>query len=88
MPLVPHLAVDYAPDVFFEMYQAMLKSTSYINLQFSVDQLRALQAAASANAGVKISTADAFAAYLITVLNRVSPSPIQQVINYIDVCAF
>ncbi|EIN09404.1 hypothetical protein PUNSTDRAFT_51677 [Punctularia strigosozonata HHB-11173 SS5] len=84
IPLVPHLAVDYAPEHFFAMYTQMLETTSRIDLQFSKDQLQKMRLMAEKHAGVKISTQDALTAYLITVLNRTEQVPASWLMNVVD----
>lgn len=84
--LVPHLCIDYDTQDFFEMYTDMLSSTERVDLQFSAKQLRRMKAAANRTLKGSISTQDALAAYLITVLNRVFPeTPCSRIMNVVDV---
>lgn len=84
LQLVPQLAVDYEPSVFFEGFNKMCQETSQVNIHFTKEQLTMLQTVAMAQAGSKVSVADALAAYLIDVHNRITGYPVQQIINYMD----
>ncbi|EIN11503.1 hypothetical protein PUNSTDRAFT_131668 [Punctularia strigosozonata HHB-11173 SS5] len=84
IPLVPHLAIDYAPEHFFAMYTQMLDSTCRVDLQFTKDQLQKMRAMAERHARVKISTQDALVAYLITVLNRTERVPARWLMNVVN----
>lgn len=87
LPQVPHLAVDYPQDVFYQMYNKMMDETAHMRITLTAEQLSALQKIAQAQAGNdKLTKPDAMAAYIITILNRISPSPIRQIINILDVC--
>ena len=86
LPEVPHLAIDYAPDVFHQMYNEMMEATAFTKVTFTAEQLAALQTTAQAQAGSnKLTKQDAVVAYIATVLNRISPTPIRQIISILDV---
>jgi hypothetical protein len=85
IPLVPHAAVDYAPEDFFRMYTNMLRTTSRIDLQFTKKQVQAMHIVAQTTAEAKIGIKDALAAYLIGVLNRVEDVPATIISNVISV---
>ena len=84
--LAPHLCIDYDAQEFFQMYTEMLSNTERVDLQFSSKQLRRMKAAADRAGKGSISTQDALAAYLITVLNRAFPNmPCARIMNVVDV---
>ena len=83
---VPHLAIDYPPEVFHKLYNEMMEETAYTKLTFTADQMVALQNIARAQAGNESLTKhDAVVAFIITVLNRVAAVPIRQIISILDV---
>lgn len=73
---------------FFAMYGEMLGSTERVDLQFSLNQMKTMKDVARRAGKGSVSTQDALAAYLITVLNRVEPdTPCTQIMNVVDVSA-
>jgi hypothetical protein len=83
--LAPQLAEDMSLETFFALVQEEKATTSRVEIKFTSDQLRAIRTAAEREATNKISTSDALAGYLITVLNRISPVAIENVTNIISV---
>jgi hypothetical protein len=83
--LAPQLAEDMSLSSFFELLQHKSAITSRVEVKFTSDQLKAIRSAAEREATNKISTSDALVAYLITVLNRISPVTIKNVTNIVNV---
>lgn len=86
MPYLSYLSVGYGIDEYLKRNQAMTANVSRLDMTFSSDQLQSIKASATRDSNDRVSTMDALAAYLITVLNRVSLVPIQQVMNVVEVC--
>jgi hypothetical protein len=81
----PHLAEDMP---MMELVVSMQKSeatTSGVEVKFTASQLNAIRAAAELEATNKISTSDALTAYIVTVLNRISPVTIENITSIISV---
>jgi hypothetical protein len=66
------------------IYQNMA-TTSRIEVKFTATQLEAIRATAYLEATNKISTSDALAGYLVTVLIRISSVTIENITNIISV---
>jgi hypothetical protein len=84
--LAPQLAEDMSVSSLFAQIQQEKAATSHVLVKFTSDQLRIIRTAADRDATNNISTSDALAGYLITVLNRISPVTIDNVTNIISVC--
>jgi hypothetical protein len=86
LPEVPHLAIDYHADMFKQMYDEMVDRTIFMTVKFTAGQLAALRTIACAEAGSnEITKSDAVVAYIATVLSRIAPEPIRQIVNVVDV---
>ena len=83
--LAPQLAKDMSLASFFASIPQNIAATSRIEVKFTKTQLNAIRAAAELEATNKISTSDALAGYLVTVLNRISPVTIENITNIVSV---
>jgi len=62
----------------------MMSTTSRVDIKLSLGQLKAIKRMADETASIRVSTMDALLAYFITVLNRVSEQPIEQIVTVTD----
>jgi hypothetical protein len=85
IPYVPHLTTLYELPVFFGLYNDMMTTTSRVDIKLSLAQLKAIKSMADETASIRVSTMDALVGYFITVLNRVSEQPIEQIVTVADV---
>ena len=85
MRLAPQLAKDLPLLSFLASAQIAEATTSRVEVKFTASQLKTIRAAAELDATNKISTSDALAGYLVTVLNRISPVTIENITNIISV---
>jgi hypothetical protein len=84
IPYVPYLATPYELPVFFGLYNDMMTTTSRVDIKLSLAQLKAIKSMADETASIRVSTMDALVGYFITVLNRVSEQPIEQIVTVAD----
>ncbi|KIM84017.1 hypothetical protein PILCRDRAFT_422842 [Piloderma croceum F 1598] len=82
--LAPQLAEDMSFTSFFASIYQNIATTSRIEVKFTATQLKAICATANLEATNKISTSDALAGYLVTVLYRISPVTIENITNIIS----
>lgn len=85
MHLAPQLAEDMPFASFLASIYQNMATTSRIQVKFTATQLKAIRVTANLEATTKISTSDALAGYLVTVLNKISPVTIENITNIISV---
>src|SRR5882762_2315328 len=83
--LAPQLAEDISLQSFLRLAVQKKTITSHVEIKFALEQLKAICVVADREAINGISTSDALAAYLVTVLNRISTVAIANVTNIISV---
>jgi len=90
-PLMPQLHKSCSVNEVIEKYVELFKDLEHLKWRFSVDDLTTLRSTLSyGQEGKYLSTQDCLSAYLVTVLNHNTSTPIRSVRNvssYRDVCA-
>jgi hypothetical protein len=87
LKLIPEWGVTYEKQVMVDKFLAMIASTSRLDLKFTLEQLKAMRAAASrgVSPGTRISTQDSLVAYLVKVLSQLAPAPVGQMTCVVNV---
>lgn len=88
LAFIPHLALDYTAEEFSKMYDAMIASTSRVDLKFASDDLGAIRRFVDGGIKTNISTQDALCAYLISIIASVTGDPVNYIYNHIGVGPF
>lgn len=78
IPYLSFLTVDYDLHEYSRKFAAMLARITRVDLKFSAEQITTLFVLASQGTDAKISPMDAVAAYVISVIQRVSDVPIER----------
>lgn len=85
LPLIAEFKVEHDKETALKMWSDSQDSTARIDLVFNAEQLGRLKVEAQTTIMRRISTQDALIAYIIIVLSKVSPVPIERAWNHINV---
>lgn len=84
-PYLSFLAIDYDVKEYWRRFEDGLSRITRVDLKLSWEQVQVISRSAKQSTHVKISTMDAVAAYIITVIQRISDPPLRQIHHIVDV---
>lgn len=78
-PYLSYLAIDCTAEEYAKRQQEIVDRTSRVDFSFSKDQIQAISAEVRQGEKIQMSTMDILAAYVISVIQRISPTPVKQI---------
>lgn len=88
LPYLAFLAVDHELEEYQKKMENMLSRTSRVDLKFSAEQFKAIATMVRHGQEKPTSSIDALAAYIISIIQKVSDTPIQQILRTVSVGYF
>lgn len=85
LPYLAFLAVDHELAEYQKKMESMLSRTSRIDLKFSAEQCKAIATTVRYGQEKPISSVDALAAYITSIIQKVSDTPIEEILRTVSV---